>query len=58
MKMLITLEPNDVQMCFDQILHTYKFGHCRDTGMQNSDNALLSISRGQMLITLEQHDIF
>ena len=49
---------------FDQILHTYTFKHCRDTGLQNDDKALLSISltiRGQlveMLIVLESHGIF
>ena len=48
----------------DQILHTYIFYHCLDTGLQNGDEASLSISpagRGQlvkMLITLEPHDIF
>ena len=44
---------------FDQILHTYTFQHCLDTGMQNGDEVLLGISpagHGQlvkMLITLE-----
>ena len=44
---------------FDQILHTYTFQHCLDTGMQNGDEILLNISpagHGQlvkMLITLE-----
>ena len=46
---------------FDQILHTYTFSHCLDTGMKNDDKALLSISHGQlveMLITIELHSIF
>ena len=44
---------------FDQILHTYTFQHCLDTGMQNGDEVLLNISpagHGQlvkMLITVE-----
>ena len=48
---------------FDQILLTCSFSHCLDTGMQNGDVALLSISpagHGQsvkMLITLEFHGI-
>ena len=29
---------------FDQILHTFTFKHSLDTGMQNDDEALLSIS--------------
>ena len=33
-KMLIFLEPQHI---FYQILHTYTFYHCRDTGMQNGD---------------------
>ena len=49
---------------FDQILHSYTFKHCQDTGMQNGDEASLSISpavRGQlvkMLITVELRGIF
>ena len=48
---------------FDQILHTYTFNYCRDTGMQNSDIVLSSVSLtglGQtvkMLITLGPYDI-
>ena len=50
-------------VCFDQILHTYTFQHCLDTGMRNGDEASPSISlagRGQlvkMLIFLEPHGI-
>ena len=49
---------------FDQILHIYTFKHCLDIGMQNGNEALLSISStgcGQLLkmpITLEPHGIF
>ena len=49
---------------FDQILHTYSFEHCFDTGMQNGDEASSSISPFgsghlvKMLITLEPHGIF
>ena len=48
----------------DQSLHTYTFKHYLDTGMQNDNEASLSISpvdRGHlvtMLITLEPHGIF
>ena len=61
MEMLITLELHDI---FDKLLHTYTFEHCRDTGMQNVEKALLSISlvdHGhllKMLITLEPHGVF
>ena len=59
--MLITLS---CMVYFDQILHTYTFKHCLDTGMQNGDKALpciRSTGRGQslkMIITLEPHGIF
>ena len=49
---------------FDKILHTYACQHCPVTGMQNGNDALLSIvlaDQGllvKMLITLEPHDIF
>ena len=49
---------------FDEMLHTYTFKHCLDTGMQNGDEAPPGFSpagRGQlvkMLITLEPHGIF
>ena len=49
---------------FDQILHTYTFKHCLDTGMQNGDESLPSTSpsvRGQLvktLITLEPYSMF
>ena len=49
---------------FDQILHTWTVLHCLDTGLQNDDEALLSISLagyGQLvkiLIALEPHGIF
>ena len=33
----ITLEPHGIS--FDQILHTYTFYHCPDTGMKNDDEA-------------------
>ena len=59
-KILITLEPNGI---VSQILHTNLFQYCSATGMQKSDQGLLSIilaGRGllvKMLISLEPHDI-
>ena len=49
---------------FDQILHTYTFQHCQDTGMQNYDKDLLSISltghaqfvKMLIILTLERHE--
>ena len=49
---------------FDQILYTYTFKYCLNTGMQDGDDASPTISpagRGQlmkMFITLEPHGIF
>ena len=49
---------------FDRLLHTHTPQHCQDTGMQNGDEASMSVSlasRGQlvkMLIILEPHGIF
>ena len=58
-KMLITFEPLGM---FSSNLHAYLFYHSPSTGMQNGDEALLSIilsGRGltvKMLITLEPHN--
>ena len=47
-----------------QIWRTYTFQYCHDTGMQNEDETLLSISLAShsqlvnMLIALEPHGIF
>ena len=59
-KILITLEPYGI---VSQILHTNLFQYCSATGMQNSNQGLLSIilaGRGllvKMLRSLEPHDI-
>ena len=58
MKMLINLEAHHI--IGSNFAYLYIFFHCRDTGMQNGNMALPWISpagRGQMLITLEPHDI-
>ena len=49
---------------FHQILLAYTVLHCRDTGIQNKDNASQSMSVAshgslvKMGITLEPHDLF
>ena len=51
-------------LCINKILHTFTFKLCLDTGMQNNDEALLSLSLAgyghlvKMPITLEPHVIF
>ena len=62
MKMLITLESHNIFCSKSAYLYMYcTFERCLETGVQNGDEALPSISpagRGQMLITLEPHGIF